>query len=301
MAEDLVEHIQGSVVQHGHHNDRIYLMQLNTDHPETLIPVFDEMARQNVYGKISAKIPESFWRAFETAGYEKEAVIPGFFRGEVDALFIAKYLSSQRKSFREDEKELERVRQATRKAAKTSFQVSYTSINIDLCQPADAAEISSIYRQIFKSYPFPIQKAAFVERTMNAGNFYFCIRVDGKIAAMAAAEIDMRSRAAEMTDFATLPKWRGQGFASRLLRHMHSWVCDMGIQTAFTIARAASRGMNSVFRNSDYIYAGLLKNNSQICGKIESMTVWYKHLRNQDVQAIKGCSETPHPHTGFGR
>jgi hypothetical protein len=36
--------------------------------------------------------------------------------------------------------------------------------------------------------------------------------------------------------------------------------------------------MNSVFGNCGYRYAGLLKNNSQICGSIQSMTVWYQRL-----------------------
>jgi hypothetical protein len=37
--------------------------------------------------------------------------------------------------------------------------------------------------------------------------------------------------------------------------------------------------MNAVFRNKRYLYAGLLKNNTQISGQIESMAVWYKPLR----------------------
>jgi hypothetical protein len=67
-------------------------------------------------------------------------------------------------------------------------------------------------------------------------------------------------------------------FAGTLLSHMDKKACELGIKTAYTIARAASPGMNAVFQNSGYNYAGLLKNNSQICGSIQSMTVWYKHL-----------------------
>lgn len=278
MTEDIVEHIQGSLVQHGHHNERIYLMQLNTDNPETLIPVIDNLARQNAYGKIFAKVPAPFWRTFETAGYEKEAVIPGFFRGKVDALFIAKYFTSERKTLQEDKGVLDQALQNTQKVSNSTSQVPSLTQNVDVCQPSDAAEMSSIYRQVFKSYPFPIQNPAFIERMMDAGNFYFCIRVQGKIAALAAAEIDLPHQAAEMTDFATLPQWRGRGFAGRFLRLMHRRIRDMGIQTAFTIARASSSGMNAVFKNCGYHYAGLLKNNSQICGGIQSMTVWYKHL-----------------------
>ena len=59
---------------------------------------------------------------------------------------------------------------------------------------------------------------------------------------------------------------------------MEKEVHAAGIKTAFTIARAASPGMNAVFRKHGYRYAGLLRNNTQIGGRLESMTVWYKPL-----------------------
>lgn len=149
---------------------------------------------------------------------------------------------------------------------------------IESCQPQDAADMSAVYRRVFRSYPFPIHQPAFLDRMMKAGHRYFCIRADGGIAALAAAEIDLPHRVAEMTDFATLPEWRGRGFAAGLLKHMHGQVRKAGIRTTYTIARAASRGMNSVFGNCGYRYAGLLKNNSQICGSIQSMTVWCQRL-----------------------
>jgi putative beta-lysine N-acetyltransferase len=138
--------------------------------------------------------------------------------------------------------------------------------------------MSVIYQQVFKSYPFPIQKPIYLKRMMKKGVLYFCIRTESRIAAIAAVEIDLVNKNAEMTDFATLPKWRGMGFAGILLNHMDKKTRKLGIKTAYTIARAASHGMNSVFKNSRYNYAGLLKNNSQICGSIQSMTVWYKHI-----------------------
>ena len=144
------------------------------------------------------------------------------------------------------------------------------------------AKISAPAWNAFKSYPFPIQKPAYLKRMMKEGVLYFCIRIEGRIAAIAAAEIDLASKNAEMTDFATLSKWRGKGLAGMLLCHMDKKACELGLKTAYTIARAASYGMNSVFKNSGYNYAGLLKNNSQICGSIQSMTVWYKHITNHE-------------------
>ena len=138
--------------------------------------------------------------------------------------------------------------------------------------------MSDIYHRVFRTYPFPIQKPAYLKRMMKEDVRYFCIRIDGRIVAIAAAEIDIRNENVEMTDFATMPEWRGMGLAEMLLRHMDRKMRDCGIKTAYTIARAASHGMNAVFRNKRYIYAGLLKNNTQISGQIESMTVWYKPL-----------------------
>ena len=276
--KDSVERIQGSLIQHGHHNNRIYLMQLNTDPPDTLIPVLDDLARENGYGKIFAKIPAPIWCHFKSAGYETEAVIPGFFRGEIDAFFIAKYFSSKKESPPKDSHAPGKPN-GTRHPLKTPLGRTIDAPQpIEACGLADAEEMSVVYRQVFQSYPFPIHAPEFLARMMKKGNLYYCIRADDGIAALAAAEIDRPQQVVEMTDFATLPQWRGCGFAAKLLRHMQHRVRCLGIKTAFSIARAASRGMNSVFEGCGYRYAGLLKKNSQICGNIQSMTVWYKDL-----------------------
>ncbi|HOM70936.1 MAG TPA: putative beta-lysine N-acetyltransferase, partial [Armatimonadota bacterium] len=50
------------------------------------------------------------------------------------------------------------------------------------------------------------------------------------------------------------------------------------MKTAYTIARSLSYGMNITFAKQGYQYAGTLTNNTNICGHMESMNVWYKHL-----------------------
>jgi putative beta-lysine N-acetyltransferase len=138
--------------------------------------------------------------------------------------------------------------------------------------------MSSLYKAVFQTYPFPIDDPAYLQHMMNQGMPYYAIRNDGHIAALAATEIDRAHQNAEMTDFATLPKWRGLGYAGVLLDHMEQRVNEVGIKTVYTIARVSSKGMNAVFQNRGYTYSGLLKNNSQICGAIQSMTIWHKHL-----------------------
>jgi len=275
---DIIETIKGSVIQHGPYNNRIYLMRLNTNNTHGLIATLDSMASRNGYGKICAKIPAPSWNAFKSAGYVKEAVVPGFFAGKTDGFFIAKYFSAGRQKAQNTENLLRLVKQAGEGSADNLHRSGRAARGVVACKPSDAAEMSAIYQEVFKSYPFPIQKQTYLKRMMKRGVLYFCIRVEGKIAAISAAEIDFVSNNVEMTDFATTPKLRGMGFAGMLLSHMDDKARKLGIKTAYTIARAASYGMNAVFKNRGYNYAGLLKNNSQICGSIQSMTVWYKHL-----------------------
>lgn len=275
---DNIENLRGSVIQHGPHNNRIYLMRLNTDNTHGLIPILDELATKNDYGKVFAKIPEPEWEVFKSADYVKEAVVPGFYNGKTDGFFIAKYFSAKRQKTGKFEKYFRPVKKPGADFADNKHRTGEVAHDVIRCKSSDAAEMSVIYRRVFKSYPFPIQKPAHLERMMQEGVRYFCIRSEGRIAAIAAAEIDLASKNAEMTDFATAPEYRGRGFAGVLLRFMDAKACESGIKTVYTIARAGSHAMNMVFQHCGYSYAGLLKNNSQICGSIQSMTVWYKHL-----------------------
>ena len=243
-------------------------MQLNTDSLDGLIATLDDTALKNGYGKIFAKIPAFSWEAFKSAGYIKEAVVPGLFAGKTDGFFIAKYFCARRQKATNLEKQMRLVRQTGDESANNGHGSGSAIRDVVLCQPSDAAEMSAIYRRVFTSYPFPIQKPAYLKRMMREDVLYYCIRIEN----------------VEMTDFATLPEWRGMGFAGMLLSHMEGKARGLGIKTAYTIARAASNGMNFVFQNSGYHYSGLLKNNSQICGSIQSMTVWYKGVWQSKIQ-----------------
>jgi hypothetical protein len=53
---------------------------------------------------------------------------------------------------------------------------------------------------------------------------------------------------------------------------------EEGILLSYTIARAIFRPINAVFAGAGYQYAGTLLNNTNICGSLESMNVWYRKL-----------------------
>ena len=81
-----------------------------------------------------------------------------------------------------------------------------------------------------------------------------------------------------MTDFATLPDYRGNNLSVILLDKMENVIRKQGITTLYTIARLNSIAMNKTFLKLSYKYAGTLINNTNISGKIESMNVYYKHI-----------------------
>lgn len=271
---DKIETINGSVIQHGFHNDRIYLMHLHGNTSGTLIPKLDRMAKAHGYGKIFAKIPADQWKAFKLAGYTKEAVIPRLFNGQTDGLFIAKFISADRQ-----QPQNQTGFDPTESVPVNLRQTDFPALNIDACTSADAAAMASIYRQAFESYAFPIHQAEYIQEMMRKNAVYYCVRIEKGIAALAAAEIDFASQFCEMTDFATQHEYRGRGLAQRLLGRLDHEAHTRGIKTAYTIARADSHGMNRVFQTNGYRYAGRLIKNTQIGGRIRSMTVWYKRLQ----------------------
>jgi putative beta-lysine N-acetyltransferase len=147
-----------------------------------------------------------------------------------------------------------------------------------LMGPSDVKEITSIYKKVFLSYPFPIHDPGYILETMKENVRYYGIRKDRQLVALASAEVDMENANAEMTDFATLDGYRGKKLGQRLLARMESDMKNLGITTLYTIARLESIPMNKVFLKHQYQYGGTLVNNTNIAGKIESMNVYYKHI-----------------------
>lgn len=276
--KDRIESLRHSKIQHGPLNRRVYVMKLHRDDVPGILGDLDELARDKDYGKILAKVPVSLKHVFEESGYVQEALIPEFFKGEEALAFMSKFMIRERKF--DDQTDRYRsmmtvVRQKTEKFDETPTSQGPEVIR---CTPADAGEISVVYRQVFDSYPFPIFDPEFLQGMMDHCTDYFAIRHQGKLVAVAAAEKDFENLSVEMTDFATLPDWRGRGLAGRLLPAMESDMIEQQMVTAFSIARAASLGMNITLGRQGYACGGLLTNNTHIAGRIESMTVWHKHL-----------------------
>lgn len=277
-SNDIIEKFEGSVIQHGSYNDRIYLIKLSSEAPSTTPRKLIDLARKSNYSKIFAKVPECHSELFFAAGFEEEARIPEFYNGKITAVLLGFYLNAERGE-EPDLDEMDKILKiALEKQAAKSKKHSNGETSLRICNEADVINIADIYKATFQSYPFPIHDPAYILKTMKSDVDYFGIEAQGRLVAVSSAEIDKQSSNAEMTDFATRQEWRGNGFAQCLLLQMEKAMKKKGIKTAYTIARAMSAGMNITFSKAGYQFAGRLKNNTNISGSIESMNVWYKHL-----------------------
>lgn len=274
---DIIENIGNSLIQHGTYNNRIYLMKLDIGDLPDIIPEMDQLAEQRGYSKIFAKVPADSRVAFEAKGYIKEAGVPGYYSGKKEALFMCKYFSEHRQedTQAEDDRIITTARGKAGDIMKPELPEGFL---IRICTEADVPAMAEIYAEVFPTYPFPIQDPAYLKETMEDNVVYFAVENEGNIVALSSCEIDFENRNAEMTDFATLPQFRGMGLSTYLLSKMETEMNKKGILIFYTIARAASYGMNTVFARLGYEFTGKLVQNTNISGNLENMNVWYKRI-----------------------
>ena len=267
----------GSVIQHGHYNDRIYLMKVAGNYPDDLPQKLIEMAKKNNYSKIFAKLPLKKANRFIGAGYQLEASVPELCNSDT-GVFLAFYLDDARTNEDKAEIYVKNIVLTFDADKKQAPVLDSKRFLIRPCKAEDVDRMVEIYKKVFQSYPFPIHEDEYILKTMEDNVDYFCVETNGEIIALSSAEKDSAASNVEMTDFATLPEWRSNNLSVHLLQRMEEQMKMEGIKTAYTIARAASPGMNITFARTGYTFGGRLINNTNISGTIESMNVWYKQL-----------------------
>ena len=238
----------------------------------------DRLASSKGYTKIFAKVPEDISYVFLDKNYVQEARIPSFFEGKKTGLFLAKYFSEARKQITDEREITKIINLSIKKNVDKGMLPIHCHYPIQKVMPQDVEALSALYKTVFPSYPFPIDDPEYLRKTMASHIEYYLIRDAGKIVAAASSEMDPEAQHVEMTDFATLPEYRGKNLSGCLLRYMEKEMRERGMRLSYTIARALSYGMNMTFAKNDYVFAGTLVNNTQISGQIESMNVWYKAL-----------------------
>ena len=279
MRPDLIETVAGATIQHGPFSDRLYLMKLGGTDPEEVLPALHEIAEVGGYGKIFAKVPAHAAEAFLAEEYTVEAVVPGLYRDEVDGLFLAHYPAQARRE-PEDRKRINDVLRTAR--AKADDPRATDGIRVVEMRPEHAPAMAELYKKVFPTYPFPIHDPKYIVQSMDEDVRFFGVLEDERPVALASAEVDPAGQNAEMTDFATSPEQRGRSLAAAILAQMERSCADSGIKTFYTICRAAAFGVNILFARAGYVHAGLLPNNTNISGGLESMNVWHRKARALD-------------------
>jgi len=276
--EDRIETIcNDSVIQHGKLNDRIYLIKLGKEDISVILATLREIIRENNYTKIFCKVPE--WAApfFFADGYLTEAIIPNFYSKKEAAFFVAKYMDSDR-LMNLEKGSLGSLGELLKTSKKREELPKIPAFKVGFLGNEDVEQITDVYKKVFKTYPFPIHKPGYILKTMKENVRYFGVKKKEKLVAISSAEIDFEGKNAEMTDFATLPDFRGLKLGQYLLARMEKEMKTLEIATLYTIARLQSIPMNKVFLKYQYQYGGTLVRNTNISGNIESMNVYYKYI-----------------------
>jgi putative beta-lysine N-acetyltransferase len=274
---DKVEKLNSSLIQHGKLCDRIYLMRLAEKDAPTLPERLVLLAEKQNYSKIFAKIPASAVQYFQKYDFYKEAFVPDFYQGKTGVYFIAKFLEPSRAKIPLKERlEIRKIIELTKSRRELAESATYDHFDFRRLGESDVEALAQFYKTVFKSYPFPIFDVDYLNKTLHDNVRYYGIFDKNKLIAACSADLNISDKNAEMTDFAVSPDYRAQNLALQLLLKMEKDVVQTGIKTFYTIARALSAGMNITFARAGYYFAGTLKNNTHIGGKIESMNVWYK-------------------------
>lgn len=277
---DKIEKIgNNSLIHHGELNNRVYLMKLDKKEANEVIREINDLARKEKYTKIFCKVPASVAPLFTASGFISESQIPGFFDGTESVFFMSKFLSSDRLlSIETNELNILSELLNNQQKQKPDSENTAKKHTVKRLRREDSERMAAIYQRTFKSYPFPVFNPEYIRNTMKSGVQYYGIEVKGKLVALASAEVNAGDKNAEMTDFATLPEYRGKKYALSILKEMEMNLKKEGIKTVYTIARLRSVGMNLTFLRRNYLFAGTLLKNTNISGEIESMNIYYKHL-----------------------
>jgi len=275
---DKIIKIDGSVLQHGKYNDRVYIMKINPEKSEEIIEKSEQLAKEHGYGKIFAKVPSSMGEHFQQRGFSVEASVPEFFKNGEECVFYSKYLDKDRQKDAQEEDNERNLETAFTRTLKLKDEDEEIKKEIIVAREEHAADISKLMEEVFPSYPFPVFDKDYIIETMKDNIVYYCYYDGDVLAGVSSSEKDEYNKNAEMTDFAIKEEYRGKNLSQEFLRIMEEDLKKDNYKLLYTIARSASAGMNVTFAREGYVFSGKLVNNTNIFGDIESMNVWYKKL-----------------------
>lgn len=258
--------------------------------------LFEEMARalgtfakKEKIEKIIVYVPPEKRHEAKICGYMEEGIIKGYYSGKSCHIFSS-YPKTSRGISSSTEKEDQIIEDCLKKGrkigevaqkqdkkqkGKSQLSEKYT---VRPAVQADIFVMATLYGQGFQFYPTPLHMGSYLLKTMDSNVLYFLMEKQGMIVSLASAEMDLENRSAEITDCLTLPCERGNGLIKELITALEKELSDRGFQSAYTLCRASSSGINTAFASLGYVYTGRLVNNCRIGRGFENINIWCKTL-----------------------
>ncbi len=232
-------------------------------------------AKDRQRGRIVTFVPERLASGLEASGFETEGVMPGFYEGEEDCVALGYYLDDERGELAEPEAVAKVKAILEAKAGTTKPRPPVETI---LAETTDAPAIADLLADTFQQYPTPSGDPAYVAEAIADGNPFRFVKVDGAIVACASADLVPEAATAELTDCATLPDHRGNGYMQAILMDLMDDLAERQYPTAFTLARARIPGVNLAFQRLGFQLRGTMPQSCRIGGGIEDMNIWSRTL-----------------------
>ncbi|MBO6940103.1 MAG: GNAT family N-acetyltransferase [Deltaproteobacteria bacterium] len=232
-------------------------------------------AKDRQRGRIVTFVPERLAPGLEASGFEAEGVMPGFYEGEEDCVALGYYLNDERGELAEPEAVAKVKAILEAKAGTTKPRPPVETI---LAETTDAPAIADLLADTFQQYPTPSGDPAYVAEAIADGNPFRFVKVAGEIVACASADLVPEAATAELTDCATLPEHRGNGYMQAILMDLMDDLAERQYPTAFTLARARIPGVNLAFQRLGFQLRGTMPQSCRIGGGIEDMNIWSRTL-----------------------
>ncbi|MCY8273595.1 putative beta-lysine N-acetyltransferase [Bacillus inaquosorum] len=205
-----------------------------------------------------------------------EGFLKGYYLGHPACLMV-RYLTEKRRqtdSYIEEQETIE----ALYRTAPHHHSETTPVFTMRIAETNDMYQLSMLYKKVFRTYPTPVFDPAYIEKTMNENTMYYVMFDHDRLISAASADSNPGLGHAEITDCAVLPEYRGRSLTSLLIGALEKEMAEKDIFHVFSLARAASFGMNAVLYHSGYQYGGRLINNCYIAEGLENMNIWCKHL-----------------------
>ena len=259
-------------------NKRIVIKEYQGENLQGLITKLKTMAKQQKFTKIWVKAYEEDAEQFKELGFTKEAVIKDYYPNS-NALSMAYYLSEDRKQMVNRDKEEKIINSLSNLQSEKEEIDLAADYQFKLADVEDLLDLAQLYDRVFDSYPYPINEVSYLKEMLSENVIYALVYDGNSLVAAASAETVPKYKNAEMTDFATLKNYRGQGLASYLLQELEEELKKRDYNCLYTIARAKIAGVNKIFAQANYQYTGRLIQNCNIAGGLEDMNLWCKSIK----------------------